>query len=494
MSDFAITHYKQAVYNYFPKIPFYNDITTIVLDFLKQLPRRDDFEKSYRTVYLGHVDEATDSALKKDLSVLGLFLGFKVQIINDATYLKDSIFLSGDTLVCPNLSQIEVAKERVFEMRNKRSDSVAFHTDHPHLATVHMGTFDRHVDVINKFSHQIGIKTKQCPFYFEGGNHFIVSHPKYLNRKVCLIGTDGFLLALLQLRLLKFFENNPYQTPQEFSQSQTEIDKNLSENETSELLKELFYLQLLLVKGSGDVTIKLEKHKASAVKFKAQKETLKRVIGIVFALWPKNFVKKMPFNKLPGDDVVIVPQMFYHLDIFIHPAPDRGLFIQNFDLCIKFLEEIKKETTKYQLTLRDHYLLEELKIIAGTLSQELDRLTLMIETQLKTIGFSLIRFPGVFFSSQIPNFLNTVADEVNFINGISGCCPLTKRKYFILSGAKSGNNLGVALMDKLSAFLNRLGIEVFYVGRNLFDSRDFSPVEGLWPYSHAGLHCLTVSK
>jgi hypothetical protein len=121
-----------------------------------------------------------------------------------------------------------------------------------------------------------------------------------------------------------------------------------------------------------------------------------------------------------------------------------------------------------------------------------------IHNELKKAGMIVIPAPGNFFDVTpqwlSDNYKTVKTFNVNFLNSITGKSP--KSDFFwITTGAKVGDNLGIILMGCFQKFLNSYQkMAVHYVGYDPKNPTDFS--EGMLPWNSqangSGPHCMSL--
>lgn len=199
------------------------------------------------------------------------------------------------------------------------------------------------------------------------------------------------------------------------------------------------------------------------------------------------------------DDLHLIVQAGYHLDVFMRPGPDHSFFITDYGLCTEMLQAIQKSADFCHLTNIDKEHLQRYIETAQKFHLELGPLLNQAAQQAKEAGFSIIPTPGSFLY-ETPTMYQEFpmvceGFNINFINGLSGWSPKTKRPYYITHGLQVGNMLGSCIMDAFTKFLQSHipDIEVFFIGRNPENINDFSEAMDWWNRidTQSGIHCLT---
>jgi len=345
------------------------------------------------------------------------------------------------------------------------------------------------------------LKRPQFPFYFEGGNLFVLTNK--VGCKKVLIGEELFTMIHAQLRLekgLKAAEKKDL-SDEELRQGAEEMSAmGLIDNAAGMLtLKKVHQLY------NQDVVINFRKealriglikpfklddtNKDSArpivAKYLAQKEEVLALIGD-------------QLGEISPSDIHIIPQVEYHLDIFLFPGPNNSIFIQDFELCVQLLKSMDEKAKELSLTDKDKQILKEYFSALPKLNEQLKPLFAKARTELEKAGFNVISAPGQFYDAS---FHPSQKGESNasFLNSISGWSKKNQRPYLISNGAKIGDNLGNVLMELFKNFLKHFqsDLEVYFAGYDPDNPADFTPSRILsngpmaWD---AGLHCLTLTE
>jgi len=354
---------------------------------------------------------------------------------------------------------------------------------------------------------------KQISFYLEGGNYWLATNTK--GKKMLLIGEDHLYCTLNQFR--EVIKHAPYP---KVDPSKDDHERYLHEMHAQGLLADIpgvgfglisnvdaseLVLQVLrnpeyhrdienpcykLALSAGkfrpihltkDI---VQKTKASVVQYVTQKECIKQFMAHTFGL--------------EIEQLVIIQQLFYHLDIFIKPGPKGAFFVQNFEMSLEILKKIAEKKDLLKLTKNDLEMLNHYIQTSETLAKKLKQSLDAIVEQLKEAGFLVIPTPGLFFdtSPQIDaDALQANLKNSNFLNAVSGWSPKTNSFYYIATGAQVGDKLGSLLMQMYRQFLQTYlpAIHLYYIGYNPENPTDFS--EGMqftsrWDLQ-AGVHCLS---
>lgn len=308
-------------------------------------------------------------------------------------------------------------------------------------------------------------------FYFEGGNHWLVTHPSKKALRTLLIGEDNFHVALNQLLL-----NGTFNNPHLFVEATA---KRVRETLTPEMIS-----SILLEIDSQPVIANLFKGldpSAKCAKYLAHKQILIEIVAMSF--------------EVSAENIILIPQLGYHLDVFMRPGPKGSLFVQDFSLCEKMLEQIKAHAEALNLSAADQTILERYLATAHGLNHELAPLQVKIKRTLAKAGFVVIPTPGIFYDQSLAG---SKTYNVNFINSITGWSDSIKKYYYITAGAQVGDRLGGVLMDAFSQFIHQYqdGIDIHYIGGDRSIPQDFKEAMNWWNRveSQAGPHCFSFEK
>lgn len=494
------------------------EITLIVIDYLDHFVKLSQRTCCYRFdtqdfgVNIDRLDAPASVYNPQDeFSKLSKYLGFvwKEHSLKCDTKGKIDFFIRDwlyplDThgpFLKPKINDTVLANGRLDWYGISDSSSPGRYSSHPFFE----GTVGRRVECGLVSSTE---KIIESEFFFEGGNFYVVTDPKNPGNKLCLMGNNGFLMAYLGLRESKFFKGNCHVNASVLNQKLKEF--NDDEKQFLEALNQVFNLKLMSNKTKLSEEVKKDEDEAIsyltyldksysmtvenmprlqkiAAKFLIQQDIVKRMMGLAFNLFPPKLREK-PFHQLPTENIVLIPSLAYHLDVFMRPGPKNSIFIQSFALTVHFLEEIESNAQKWNLTQKDHEILKRLLGNAKKMKDDLNNLILRIHRILDERGFTLIPSPGLFFDEEI--HYNQDYD-VNFLNAVTGWSEKTERFFYIVAGVKLGDQLGNALMDMWNAFLQQYvpQIDLFFIGC----SNDFALSKRLSCY-FGGFHCMTLER
>jgi hypothetical protein len=379
-----------------------------------------------------------------------------------------------------------------------------------------------------------------APLYVEGGNLLVITHPRFPGRKLCLVGEESFMTALLHRRKEKMiFPGDPT-----FKNRVAQIGATLTAAEVDKTAKEMYSLGLLRstkvelnpISHEGTVTInhnidpallvpmkeaELQKHKEKFLadhlraaqilfanhrtidSFEIPDNERDKVKGIVANYLVQKTAMRILFASMfmtdgigvhpPESDTLVIPQLGYHLDMFLRPGPgpERYMMLQSYSLCRDLLYQIRDNAEHLRLTTKDDELLDGYIQTAEQLAKDLQPLEDQVREVLTGAGISILPMPALFYGTE-------KQININFMNGISGWSPVTKRYYYLVIGVTVGDFLGDTLMSMFTKFMQVEvgGIDVIYVGKrpnSAFPRRaDFSAAAQWSSICGAGLHCLSM--
>jgi hypothetical protein len=369
-------------------------------------------------------------------------------------------------------------------------------------------------------------------FYIEGGNLYSLTNS--FGHNVVLIGEDVLYIALNQMRRDGFFKNEELSLRDPIKEYTKELKNDPAF--LKETLEEM-YVQGLLKEGVGIKKGFIDRegnekicHKYDHFRKKKGKvpysnggnpyieQAIKMGLFIPFEIPEQDLIKGLEIAasylaqkdmtqfvigksfSVPSKRVVFVPQLDYHLDVFMRPGPKGSLFVQDYSFCLEFLEEINSKADVFLLSDLDKMMLKRYLETAQKLSRELGPLTKKIKGTLSSAGFTVIPAPGIFydvspdlFGYSDPNIVST--SHLNFLNAITGWSEKENSYFYFVTGAGVGDKLGEVLMRSYEDFIKRYqpNTQVHFIGHDPDHPKDFA--EGMrWLNrrgSQLGPHCLS---
>ncbi len=338
----------------------------------------------------------------------------------------------------------------------------------------------------NQFRQSLGMH--------DGGNSFILSNKN--GKRRLIVGEAEVIYNWVFLRERGFFSDGPLKNFKlDFEQLKRLkgllADKKVSEwieNEKPATIKSLS-------EGQKNTWHMISYHMGYNPKYKNGKGTKDdSVIATVIA--QREFVTKvlLPLDyDLEPEEVVVVPQVFYHLDLYLAPLLEGQVLIPDFkgtiDVLTKLAQRLNANEGKNEILALAHHSGEFEKIYEN--QEKLKKL----EEKLIIAGFDVIMAP-----------LFAVSGNRHLISGfnpIYGISPKSKKAFWFVSGISlGGRNTEIVASEKImsefeailrkSVFKDR-EVEVKFVGKSRDDRSDpFSDCR-LLHQKWAGLHCLSAT-
>ncbi len=448
--------------------------------------------------------------------------GFELLFAKEGIMPRDLwIRISGDDFALPSKSSSIPLAVRINESLSfLTSNKAAFLTHHIFFDTCLGIVYDQ----LEKIQHNLDLPkiVTHLPFYMEGGNCFSATNVHGI--KKMLMGRDSFSIAFLHQCLDGFFfedeellKDVPFLSEEKFQQisakmhAQGFLDSSCGYVSGSDIFKSVDQVRMeskgLTIEPSLFPKKAIELGVHSPLKlFPEEYEDLKEDALCYYQLRQRiktQLVKVLLSESASSSDLLILPQVGYHLDTFLRPGPKGSLFLQDYQTTVDFLKKIEKDHKLLGLTTSDLDVVKRYIATAVCLSEELGSLVLKTRKKLEQQGFLVIPTPGVFFDVS-PNDILTIDEEfqacpkfnVNFLNSITGWSEKKGHYYWISSGAKVQDRLGWVLMDAFEKFLldHIPNLKVHFIGYDPENPEDFSQAMDLWnnPEAMAGPHCFSL--
>lgn len=471
----------------------------------------------------------------ENLKFLSEKFGFDL-VISDYPYcLRDNLVRlpNGNVVLAGHSEHLDQAVNRNVSRALIFRDHATFLTDHLTFKAS-LGASDRQWQkgISDIFTH-FGTDEKGASglqFCMEGGNHYSLTNR--FGQRMIIFGEDTRYIALNQMRLDGIFNAPQFNKINEG----IEVKKGLLSLDPSLLKRTLeeMYAQGLLKPGKGrekgllsekevpfiilecdamregpyptegnpylDTAInkkmfspldippsELQSYIAVAAKYLAQID----VVPLIMAL---NF--EVHFN-----NIVFVPQLDYHLDVFLRPGPNC-LFMQDYVFTDELLGEIEKNSNALNLSDKDKEIIKQYRKTAQKLVREFGPISLKTKEILTAAGFNLVPVPALFYDAS-PNLLDHVHKasstlHLNFLNAITGWSSKANSYFYIASGARVGDKLGEVLMKSFEEVIKHYepNTQVCFIGYDPNNPTDFSESMRLMndPGTHLGPHCLSFEK
>lgn len=189
------------------------------------------------------------------------------------------------------------------------------------------------------------------------------------------------------------------------------------------------------------------------------------------------------------ENIQSLPQVMYHLDVFLKPGPKRSVFVQDFSMNIAMIKMLLTKAEILNLTSEDKKLLTRMLTVSEKMHQDLGPLLQKATDKIKEAHLKPVSMPGIFYdtSDEEKSF------NFNFMNAISGWSRKTERYYYITSGIQVGDRLGGIFMEMFTKFLKSYEsrLDVFFIGGPKENRKDFSNAMTLWNDGQvlSGPHC-----
>ncbi len=487
----------------------------------------DDFGRKITQLFVGSKDGDSSELTKvedviEEILHVSKRLGISFNLSKSLPHVRDHWIRhqTGVLLKPMQSSQHELAVDRA------RSHACYFNTGAPTLTdnfsfrNATSGMSMENAAFFGGLEKELGLKeaVAEANFDFEGGNAIKMTNSK--GKVKFLLGSIHQLVTLNQHRL----------NPSLAEKMKQEIDSKmqLDKKEIRAIAEEMYAQGLLKVSGNtgfiaaektAEVNYKqMQKgfthssdphnhdFRKTAVKlgvfkpFVWSEEIEKEVRELVTKYVQQKLLVQKETAKSLGvstEDVIYLPEAAYHLDMFLKPGPN-GMFVQDYGFCLDVLEAIKAKATELKLTKNDKIQLDNYIASAKKFRSEFGPLLDNVKNILAKADIPVIPMPGWFIDNSKKmngGDITVQTQSSNFINALSGFSDKTNKYFYITTGCKVGDRLGDVVMDTFHAFLNHYvpGIEVYFVGRNPKNYRDFTPAMQIVnsPLSTAGVHCLT---
>ncbi|MBI2742753.1 MAG: hypothetical protein HYX48_02410 [Chlamydiales bacterium] len=295
---------------------------------------------------------------------------------------------------------------------------------------------------------------REAPFYFEGGNLLYAMNKK--DELFCLSGAQNLLFSLLNAAFTFYGREEAlvkYMEGLSFSK------------ESVAFVRERLCGGKVMPFEDEKTQVWLAKLAIAAIEY--IKEMMEEVLGL-------------PVLHI-GDPFISQPA--FHLDIFLLPAPNGKIFIQDHFFCMQLIERLirtPKLPESHRLRLGEYHESARLKYQAQSGEFE------VIFKFLTDRGFEMVRTPGLFFDRNFKM-------GVNFLNSVVGGA---KKGTFCLTNGSS-HPVDEILREYIVKFYRAHGIErVYFAGRAT--TGEITASGGLeYIYAdqrlglHGGVHCLT---
>lgn len=445
----------------------------------------------------------------RDLSLIGKIENFTivdsttVYSVRDVKLTrKDGIIIEATTSGKLLESIKRCAKRSVF-LKNHS----ACLTKSPGLKNSALGNMAAHKLQRNVWDQLKSGQVKESRMYYEGGAVFQLTNAE--GKQKILIGEDLITITHQNLRQEQFFKIQDKKSASYLSETlifkgedaisqmylSGKIPAKVTElaspiySDASDVLILSILNEMLAMGLINEIDLSTEKAKLLALEIAANYYGQRR------------FVKEVLIpSELQCSDIVEVPHTAYHLDMLMTPGPNGSIFVQDYEEATKLLKLIKSNASSLKLTNQDLTILERLIDESSVLQKDLSDLMQKNKKILEDSGFHVINTPGAFFSSKTEKKTyngktEEFAENVNFLNCISGYSKTAGHFYMAVPGTSLGDNLGKVLMDAYFEFLNANceNLAVYFIGKDAKNPDDYSEVMDNFNRLTAklGPHCLS---
>lgn len=481
----------------------------------------DDFGVEIKELLvLGENDEYNDpfKQMRKDMYSVARRVGF---ICNNHGYfyLRD-FFLKNHTGQL--MGSMDPPKEKLPELEiaiNRANSKEIYSNTFGSLITVLSNpTLNSHfgscADFIKSLSNKNSLSLSTSipsSFYFEGGDVFTLTHS--LGIKV-LCGKLQLITALNYLRLSKVEVSQEQIKSVSSELSEKKLRKTAEKMYSQGLLKQndktgLIYDKQFSTEQLARILFYRSKTKCSFVeaavqlgyvkKFTWQSSDLDKCREMVAKyLVHKDMAKKLISDsmKVGLKDVIYLPSVFTHLDLFIRPGPKHSIFLCDFKMCEDVCLQILNNAKELNISDNDKAHLEKYIRSAQNKQTQLGPMLAKTRAKLEKAGFTVISMPGMFAYDCGKN-LTDKTYNFNLMNAVSGWSSATKKYYYIIGGVEVGN-LGTLFMDVLKAFMDQYdpNIEVYFLGRgsDLQKYSESMKILNTLGGQYGNVHCATIEK
>lgn len=436
----------------------------------------------------------------RDLSAIAKIEKFSILETSSPCFIRDSKLLrtDGAVLMANSSNSLNKALFRcAFRHKHLKNHHVSTLTDSRAFPKASMG----HVfqDKLQSLAHEQIKETPvvQSRLYYEGGNIFRFTNTE--GRQKALIGED--IITVTHLALLKdeWFEDNFASIANKSRKNEKAIDDEISK----QFFSGAVYTQTKQIaedfaKTADDKTIlsildeMSEMNLLDEMDFITEAEQTKgRDIAANYyaqRLYIKNHLLPSELQ-VKAEDIVEIPQIGYHIDLYMTPGPRGSIFVQDYDEAIRLLEHLLENSESLKLSQTDVKILKAMILETSKLKSDFKEIMSDNKKTLEDAKFHIINTPGAFFSLAG----ESKTQNVNFLNCISGYSTGTHRFYMAIPGTSVGDHLGRVLMESYVAFLNQHceNLDVFFIGSDPKNPNDFSETMSNLnePEKNFGPHC-----
>ncbi len=462
----------------------------------------DDFGKKIQKLLFCKPKEGFSSHFFANVKEIGLIEGFNVIPSETVHCCRDARLRASDGAILSPAWHENVFK--AIGHSEKRSKFMQDHccvlTDHPSFEGIHAGAVA--LQKMNDFTSECatGQKLRASRLYFEAGNCFRLTNKNGVQRFV--IGEELGIVTHQLLRKNRWFCKQEENSENSWTEAcvfakyndqitqrylrggvvntvtriATEYSNSLSEEQALGILEEMKQMQLF---ESLDFDPNKNEIKGRAL----ASEYMAEMKFVLQELFPAEL-------RCEPDQLFFSPQIAYHLDLAMAPGPKGSIFLVDYQESVRLLQTVLEEAEKLGLSQKDKEHLVSFIQTTGRLGQDLKPLFGETKERWEERGFRVIPVPAGFYS-----YLDGKPFNINFLNIVTGYSEKTGHYYVIAPGTKTKGKLAEILMD---CFVESVrshcdNVQVYFVGRNPNDERDFSEaVETMnGERQQLGPHCLS---
>ncbi len=420
-------------------------------------------------ILIGHdagcyLDNLKEIAEKEGLSKIINFA--EIPHIPETKWLRDTFVIleNREILIPSRINLVHPDDPRGFmtfsNRKRKLGDLIAHLCAHPFDEGILGSVADKHLS--EQWLHAPIHGVREAPFYFEGGN--LLPAVNQAGEKIYLSGANNLLFSMLNSHFI-------------FSNTQEKMN----------LLQEIRNLEGTPSFSKDHLLLVQERLENAGLLSQFPSIQEKKWIAQLTIAATKYMEKQIAAAL--GCPLIIIGEIFqapveFHLDMFLMPAPEGVIFIQDFELCKTVLNHILQsyplsENEKKRLLVY----LQETELKQKTHGEQLKA----ISQKLETAGFKVLPLPGAYYEKSGRR-------SVNLLNSLMG---IGKRGQFCISNGSS-HPADRYLRDAFTNILHAHGIShVYFTGKET-KKTVFDPLTPFaYPAAESGIedgggfHCRT---
>jgi hypothetical protein len=195
----------------------------------------------------------------------------------------------------------------------------------------------------------------------------------------------------------------------------------------------------------------------------------------------------------------LVPQVSYHLDCFLTPAPGNAFFITSYALLSQMLAKVEASAAPLALTPQECERLVRYRQTAQKLDRELSPLLMEAQKSLEAQGKRVIPLPqhvvfepgDLYQGFPIP----AITPSAYFGNAITGYSNILKSPFYIAHGLHPGDRLATLIIDVFAHALSAHipGVQIYFLASHPSGSFPWAESADAWGRidTQSGIHCAT---